>query len=183
VAQLKTVPGVSPEDLARAERALALLPRPRTTAIASFSSGGFQFASRQAIDKAGIDIARVEPRPLVEALLARPTSTHRRLPDIPRRTGSPTCFSTRQTRPPARARSRAAASLIIDDLSVRRQRLDERTRLDARDVDARLSIACLEANWIPPLLKLAIAVVLGRGSSANARSARARSPAKRPARS
>ena len=70
VAQLKTVPSIAPEDLERAGRALALLPRAENNSRCQLDQRRIQFASVQAIDKAGVDVAVVEQHPVIEAVTA-----------------------------------------------------------------------------------------------------------------
>ena len=61
---------MTPEDLERASRALALLPRAENNSRCQLDQRRIQFASVQAIEKAGVDIAVVEERPVVEAVVA-----------------------------------------------------------------------------------------------------------------
>jgi cobalt-zinc-cadmium efflux system membrane fusion protein len=70
VAQLKTPPSITPEALDRAQRALALKPRPENNSRCALHQKRIQFASTEAVEKAGIDIAVVQERPLVEAIVA-----------------------------------------------------------------------------------------------------------------
>lgn len=70
VAQLKAVPTVSDEDLQRAQRALALFPRTENNSHCKKYQKRIQFASQEAVDKAGIDIAVVDRRPMLEAVVA-----------------------------------------------------------------------------------------------------------------
>lgn len=70
VAQLKTVPVVSADDLERASRALALLPRAENNSLCKLHNRRIQFASIEAVDKAGVDIAVVKQRPVIEAVTA-----------------------------------------------------------------------------------------------------------------
>lgn len=70
VAQLKTTPSVTAEDLERARRALALRPRAENNSRCKLYSRHIQFASIQAIEKVGIDIAVVTQRPMIEAVVA-----------------------------------------------------------------------------------------------------------------
>jgi cobalt-zinc-cadmium efflux system membrane fusion protein len=70
VAELSTAPVVSPETLARAQRALDLRLRPENDRRCTLHTHRIQFASTEALDKAGVDIAIVRERPLVEAVVA-----------------------------------------------------------------------------------------------------------------
>jgi membrane fusion protein, heavy metal efflux system len=70
VAQLKSVPSVTSDDLARAERALNLLPRKDNNSHCLLDQRRIQFASAEAIEKAGIDVAVVNQRPVIEAVTA-----------------------------------------------------------------------------------------------------------------
>lgn len=70
VAQLKTTPTVSPADLERASRALALRPRADNNSRCKLHERHIQFASIEAMQKAGVDIAVVQQRPMIEAVVA-----------------------------------------------------------------------------------------------------------------
>src|SRR5262245_24352692 len=70
VAQLKTPPTITQADLDRASRALAVKPRPENNSLCPLHMRRIQFASTQAIEKAGIDVAVVQERPLVESIEA-----------------------------------------------------------------------------------------------------------------
>jgi len=70
VAQLKSPPVVTAADLERAERALALQPRAENNQLCKSHQRRIQFASIAAVEKAGIDIAVVHRRPIVEAITA-----------------------------------------------------------------------------------------------------------------
>lgn len=70
VAQTKTTPVVSVADIQRAARALAVMPRPENRSICKLHERRIQFASIEAIEKAGVDISVVQPRPLIEAIVA-----------------------------------------------------------------------------------------------------------------
>jgi membrane fusion protein, heavy metal efflux system len=70
VAQLKVRPAISPVMLDRAARALALRPRDENNSRCTLHQRRIQFASAQAVAKAGIDIAIVVERPIVEAAVA-----------------------------------------------------------------------------------------------------------------
>jgi cobalt-zinc-cadmium efflux system membrane fusion protein len=70
VAQLKTPAAITDEDRARASRALALLPRAENNSRCLLHQRRIQFASAEAVDKAGIDIAVVDQQSMVEAVTA-----------------------------------------------------------------------------------------------------------------
>jgi cobalt-zinc-cadmium efflux system membrane fusion protein len=70
VAQLREIPFIDPESLVRAQRALSLKPRPQNNSHCALHQRRIQFASAAAIEKAGIEIAVVEERPVVEAVVA-----------------------------------------------------------------------------------------------------------------
>src|SRR5262249_16917627 len=68
VAQLKTVPTITAQEIERANRALALVPRAENNSHCRHYQRRIQFASQEAIDKAGIDIAVVGQQPVIEAI-------------------------------------------------------------------------------------------------------------------
>jgi len=70
VAQLKTKPSVTADDMQRASRALALRPRTENNSHCNLHLRRIQFASTEAMDKAGVDIAIVTQRPIIEAIVA-----------------------------------------------------------------------------------------------------------------
>jgi membrane fusion protein, heavy metal efflux system len=71
VAQLKRVPAkASPEALERARRALALMPRPQNTSKCKLHLRRIQFASEEAVAKAGVEVAEALEAPLTEAVTA-----------------------------------------------------------------------------------------------------------------
>lgn len=70
VAQLKTLAVVSAAEMERARRALALLPRHENNSRCKLHQRRIQFASLQAVEKAGIDIAVVQQRPVIETVVA-----------------------------------------------------------------------------------------------------------------
>jgi membrane fusion protein, heavy metal efflux system len=70
VAQLKTTPNVTAEDFERANRALALRPRAENNSRCTLHERHIQFASIQAMEKVGIDIAVVTQRSIIEAVIA-----------------------------------------------------------------------------------------------------------------
>lgn len=70
VAELAITPAITPEMLDRAKRALDLKPRPENDSRCTLHTHRIQFASTEAMDKAGVDISVVRERPLVEAVTA-----------------------------------------------------------------------------------------------------------------
>jgi membrane fusion protein, heavy metal efflux system len=70
VAQLKVIPNITPADLDRASRALALRPRAENNSRCQLDQRRIQFASVEAIEKAGVDIAVVNESPVIEAVTA-----------------------------------------------------------------------------------------------------------------
>jgi membrane fusion protein, heavy metal efflux system len=70
VAQLTSVPAVTADELDSAQRALALRPREENNSHCTLHTHRIQFASMQALAKAGVDIAVVERRPILEAVVA-----------------------------------------------------------------------------------------------------------------
>lgn len=70
LAQLKETPVISPQDLDRARLALAIKERPRNDPLCKMHLRRIQFASREAADKAGIEIALVERGRIVESVEA-----------------------------------------------------------------------------------------------------------------
>ena len=70
VAQLKVRPTITPAMLERANRALALRPRPENNSRCNLHQKRIQFASVEAVEKVGVDIAIVAERPVVEAVVA-----------------------------------------------------------------------------------------------------------------
>ena len=68
--QLKSIPATSAEDLDRASRALALRPRAENNSRCKLHEKRIQFASVEAIERAGVDIAVVQQRPIIEAVIA-----------------------------------------------------------------------------------------------------------------
>lgn len=70
VAQLKKPYALSAARVARADRALALRPRPENNNRCRLYQRRIQFASADAIEKAGIDIGLVEEQPMVEMIKA-----------------------------------------------------------------------------------------------------------------
>lgn len=70
VAQTKTPASVTPEMLERAQRALALRPRVENNSRCNIHRKHVQFASTEAVEKVGVDIAIVGEKPVVEAVTA-----------------------------------------------------------------------------------------------------------------
>jgi len=70
VAQLTKAFNPTPADFDRANRALALLPRAENNSRCKLHQTRIQFASADAFDKAGIDIAVALQRPVIEAVTA-----------------------------------------------------------------------------------------------------------------
>jgi cobalt-zinc-cadmium efflux system membrane fusion protein len=70
VAQLKTMPPITPAMFERASRALALRARPENNSHCLLHQKRIQFASHEAVEKAGIDISVVIERPVIEAAVA-----------------------------------------------------------------------------------------------------------------
>jgi cobalt-zinc-cadmium efflux system membrane fusion protein len=70
VAQLPALQTITQAHLDRARRALAVKPRPENNSLCKLHLRRIQFASALAIEKAGVDIAVVQERPIVEAVVA-----------------------------------------------------------------------------------------------------------------
>jgi multidrug efflux pump subunit AcrA (membrane-fusion protein) len=70
IAQLKEMPTITQADMERADRALAILPRKENGSHCKHYQRRIQFASAEAIDKAGVDIAVADEQPIVEAISA-----------------------------------------------------------------------------------------------------------------
>jgi len=70
VAQSKSPQHVSTADFERANRALALMPRPENNSRCRLYQHRIQFASTQAAEKVGLDIAVVQQRPIIETVVA-----------------------------------------------------------------------------------------------------------------
>lgn len=68
VVQLKTAPVVQEADRQRAARALALVPRPENNPICKNYRRRVQFASLEAMQKAGVDVAVVERQRITESV-------------------------------------------------------------------------------------------------------------------
>jgi membrane fusion protein, heavy metal efflux system len=70
IAQLKEIPQITDDDVRRADRALALMPRAENGSRCKHYQTRIQFASVEAIEKAGVDIAVVDRAPVLEAIQA-----------------------------------------------------------------------------------------------------------------
>ncbi|MFO0915887.1 MAG: efflux RND transporter periplasmic adaptor subunit [Pirellulales bacterium] len=70
VAQLKASPSISPAMLERASRALAAKSRPENNSRCILYTRRIQFASIEAIEKIGVDIALAQEKPIIEAVVA-----------------------------------------------------------------------------------------------------------------
>lgn len=68
VVQLKTVPTVHEEDRQRGARALASAPRPENNPLCKNYRRRIQFASLEAMRKAGVDVAVVDRQEVIESL-------------------------------------------------------------------------------------------------------------------
>jgi multidrug efflux pump subunit AcrA (membrane-fusion protein) len=68
VAQTKTAPIASPADLDRVSRALAMTDRSENNSLCKNYLRRIQFASMEAIQKAGVDVAIVDRQPMVETV-------------------------------------------------------------------------------------------------------------------
>jgi membrane fusion protein, heavy metal efflux system len=76
VAQLKQVPKVTREDRQRAARTLAAAPRPENNPVCKNYRRRIQFASLEAVKKAGADVELVERQPISEAVSANGQITY-----------------------------------------------------------------------------------------------------------
>lgn len=76
VAQLKQPPKITPADLARAQRALDFQPRAENNSKCKLHHRRIQFASQEAVEKVGIDVAPVWEAPVVEAVSANGEITY-----------------------------------------------------------------------------------------------------------
>jgi cobalt-zinc-cadmium efflux system membrane fusion protein len=70
IVQLKKPPMVTPAMLQQANRAIALRPRQENNSRCSLHMKRIQFASVEAVEKVGVDIAIVAERPVVETISA-----------------------------------------------------------------------------------------------------------------
>ena len=76
VAQLKQTPVVSEADRQRAVRTLAAAPRPEDNAVCKNYRRRIQFASPEAMKKAGVDVALVDRQSIVESIAANGQITY-----------------------------------------------------------------------------------------------------------
>jgi membrane fusion protein, heavy metal efflux system len=76
VAQLKQAPNVTASDRGRAERALASAPRLENNAVCKNYRRRIQFASLEAVKKAGLDVALVALQPIAESVSANGRITY-----------------------------------------------------------------------------------------------------------
>jgi len=70
VAQLKQTPAISQADFDRAARALAAAERPTNNSVCKNYQRPIQFASLEAVEKAGVDVELVERQPITESIKA-----------------------------------------------------------------------------------------------------------------
>ena len=70
LAQLKTPPAITAADRERVQRGLDARPRPENNNRCPLYQRRVQFASREAMAKAGVDVAVVETRAIIEAVAA-----------------------------------------------------------------------------------------------------------------
>jgi cobalt-zinc-cadmium efflux system membrane fusion protein len=70
LAQLKTPATITPAMLERAQKAIALRPRPENNSRCTLHRKRIQFASTESVEKVGVDIAIVAEKPVVEAVIA-----------------------------------------------------------------------------------------------------------------
>ena len=70
VAEIKTPPTITPAMIERANRAIALRPRPENNSRCILHQKRIQFASAESLEKVGVDIAIVAERPIVETIIA-----------------------------------------------------------------------------------------------------------------
>jgi cobalt-zinc-cadmium efflux system membrane fusion protein len=70
IAQLRSPPTISEADLEQAAHALAIRPRVENNGVCQTHTKRIQFASLVSMEKAGVDIAIVKQRPIVEAIVA-----------------------------------------------------------------------------------------------------------------
>ncbi|MGD0898703.1 MAG: efflux RND transporter periplasmic adaptor subunit [Thermoguttaceae bacterium] len=76
VAQLKQTPVVADSDRQRAARALAAAPRPENNPVCKNYRRRVQFASHEAVLKAGVDVGLVDQQPIVESIAANGQITY-----------------------------------------------------------------------------------------------------------
>jgi membrane fusion protein, heavy metal efflux system len=76
VAQLKQTPVVADADRQRAVRALVAAPRPESNPVCKNYRRRIQFASLEAVKKAGVDVGLVDRQPIVESVAANGEITY-----------------------------------------------------------------------------------------------------------
>jgi len=76
VAQVEARPKVTPEDLARARRALETSERVENNGKCKTHQRRLQFATKESVDKAGIDVVPVWESPMVESIAANGEITY-----------------------------------------------------------------------------------------------------------
>jgi cobalt-zinc-cadmium efflux system membrane fusion protein len=76
VTQLKAAAQVAPEDLERARAALAVMARPENSSRCKLYSRRIQFASDEAVTRAGIDVMAAKLAPVVESVTANGEVTY-----------------------------------------------------------------------------------------------------------
>jgi multidrug efflux pump subunit AcrA (membrane-fusion protein) len=76
IAQLATVPAIDPQRLERAQTALTIRDRKENTSSCTLYRRRVQFASNDAVRKAGIDVEPVETRPITESIAANGEITY-----------------------------------------------------------------------------------------------------------
>jgi membrane fusion protein, heavy metal efflux system len=76
IAQLKQPPNATESDHGRAARALASAPREENNAVCRNYQRRIQFASLDAVKKAGVDVGLVERQPITESVLANGQITY-----------------------------------------------------------------------------------------------------------
>ncbi|MCC7086521.1 MAG: efflux RND transporter periplasmic adaptor subunit [Pirellulales bacterium] len=76
IAQLKQMPNVAGSDRGQATRALTSAPRVENNAVCKNYQRRIQFASLDAVKKAGVDVGLVERQPITESVLANGQITY-----------------------------------------------------------------------------------------------------------
>jgi multidrug efflux pump subunit AcrA (membrane-fusion protein) len=76
IAQMKQTPAATDEELQRAARALVSAPHEENNAVCKNYLRRIQFASLEAVKKAGVDVGLVERQPIAEAVLANGQITY-----------------------------------------------------------------------------------------------------------
>ena len=70
IAQVKSLPAITPEMLERAKRALEFAPRPQNVSKCKLNLRRIQFVNEAAVRKTGLDFATVQTGPITECLTA-----------------------------------------------------------------------------------------------------------------